>query len=458
VTLEITIPTRPARPYQRKFWRYMEGGGKNAFLVWPRRHGKDEAAMAWTAADAMQHPGNYWHCLPEYEQARKALWDGIDAKTGMRRPDQIFPPEIVTRRRDKDMMLELTSGSTWQLIGSDRYNQLVGAGPRGLVMSEYALSHPAAWAYFRPMLLDSGGWAIFNTTPRGRNHAYKLFHEHQDDPEWFCERLTANQCGVFTEQELERERREYQLELGVDDGDAKFRQEYLCDWNAAIVGAYYAREMAAAENEGRICDVAYDPGLPVYTGWDLGRHDSTTIWFVQRCGGQIRVIDCETATGVGLDAYAKLLKDKPYVYATHYWPHDGAQGDVGIIGGRTRVEVMRGLGVTPIEVLDRELDGIADGIQAVRRILPRCFFDRTRCKLGIDALIQYQRKWDDNAKTFANTPMRNWATHFADGFRTLAMGLPTQFIPAPAQGESDPRYKSRGRGSRRGGSSSRWAF
>jgi len=449
---EIILPTRPARLYQRPFWRYMEGGGKRGVLCWHRRSGKDETCMAWTAADAMQNPGNYWHCLPEYEQARKALWDGVDPKTGMRRLDQIFPPEIVTRRRDKEMMLELPNGSTWQLIGSDRFDQLVGAGPRGLVMSEYSLSHPAAWAYFRPMLLESNGWALFNFTPRGRNHAYTLFDEHKDSPDWFCQKLTALDTGVFTPEQLEQERLEYHRELGVDDGDAKFRQEYLCDFNAALVGAYYGREMEQVEREGRIGHVPYDPGLPVYTAWDLGLHDATSIWFAQISGLEVRVIDFEEATGVGLDAYAKLVLNKPYVYAEHIWPHDGGQGDVGIVAtnlwqsGAKRAEVMRALGVRPIKVLPREMDIFADGIQATRRLLHRCVFDAVKCKDGLEGLRQYSRKWNESAKTFANVPKHDWASHRADAFRQLAQGLPARFSATPLPRADKPgRYTERGR-------------
>lgn len=457
--IEVTIPTRPARDYQRPFWSFMESGGKFASLCWHRRSGKDETAMNWTAAAAMEGtPGNYWHCFPEYEQARRSLWEGIDAKTGRPRLDQIFPPEIVARRRDKEMMLELVSGSTWQLIGSDQYNRLVGAGPKGLVMSEYSLSHPAAWAYFRPMILESGGWAVFNFTPRGRNHAHKLHEAAESDPNWFSQTLPATVTGVFSEEELAREREEYIRELGEDDGDAKFRQEYLCDFNAAIIGAYYGREMEAAKREGRIRDVPYDPGLPVFTAWDLGKHDATVIWFVQLPpGGVVHVFDYAIGASVGLDAYARLLTNRPYVYGMHYWPHDGGRGDVGIIGGQTRAEVMRGLGINPIEVLPRETDVFADGIQAVRRLLPRCIFDHAKCAPGIEALIQYSRKWDEEAKVFHNVAKHDWASHPADAFRTLAMGLPSAYkAPPPATQVDRYRHRSRNRASQ--AKPSRWSF
>lgn len=460
---QVMLPTRPARDYQRPAWDYMEAGGTHCLNCWHRRAGKDDFAMSWTSVAALTTtPGNYWHMLPEYKQARKALWEGVDAKTGKRRIDQIFPPEIVTRRRDNEMMLEFVNGATWQLLGSDRYDQLVGAGPKGLVMSELSLSHPNAWAYLRPMLLESGGWFIGNFTPRGKNHAHDMFEAAQSDKSrWFADKLTVYDTGVFTPQQMEEERAFYHQTLGVDDGDSKFRQEYLCDFNASIIGAYYAREMEEMERTKRIGHVPYDPGLPVFTAWDLGYGDATVIIFCQISGAQVRIIDVAVARGVGLDAYAKLVREKPYVYERHYLPHDADRGDVGIIGGKKRVEVLRGLGVNPVEVLDRELIGVDDGIQAVRRLLPRVVMDREACKVLIEAMRNYRRVWDAERRVFHNVPYHDWSSDFADAMRYLAMGLPDKFsaqqVGATQQAD---RYRAKmGKGApRRAAGRSRWSF
>ena len=277
---------------------------------------------------------------------------------------------------------------------------------------------------------------------------------------WYADKLTAYETNVFTPEQLAEERDFYHKTLGVDDGDAKFRQEYLCDFNASIVGAYYAREMEEMERTGRIGTVLYDPRLPVFTAWDLGYGDQTVIIFAQVDGMQVRIIDVAVARNAGLDAYAKLVRERPYVYERHFLPHDADRGDVGIVGGKKRVEVLRGLGVNPAEVLDRELDGIDDGIQAVRRLMARMVIDRKACKTLIDALTAYRREWDADRRVFHNVPYHDWTSDYADALRYLAMGLPDKFAPVHAGlVQTSDRYRAKMKAAgKRASSRSRWSF
>lgn len=410
-------------------WNYLENGGLRACYTWHRRCGKDDVALHHTACSIFKRPGTYWYLLPQAEQARKAIWTAVDPHTGLKRIDWAFPEATRKVTRNNEMYLEFKNGATWQVVGSDNYNSLVGSPPVGVVLSEYALSNPAAWSYLRPILRENGGWAMFNFTPRGRNHAVQMFEGAKDDPQWFTQKLTAYDTDVFTREELDSERHELQRELGEADGDARFRQEYLCDFSADIVGSYYAKILTELEAQGRIGIVDWDRLLPVHTVWDLGYTDDTAIWFYQMARQEIRIIDYYQASGEDIVHYAKHLQGKPYTYAKHNVPWDAVPKTLAS-GGKSILEQLRAhLGVNTVRVVPN-LD-LEDGVQAVRAILPRCWFDATRCKQGLEALRQYQRDWDEDRKVFKPKPLHNWASHPADAFRYLAIAY-TDDNPAAA--------------------------
>ncbi|PZQ57315.1 MAG: hypothetical protein DI570_20010, partial [Phenylobacterium zucineum] len=196
------------RGYQSALWEKLRAGCKRADVVAHRRWGKDEVALHWAAAAASTQPGTYWHLLPEASQGRKAIWDAVNPHTGARRIDEAFPASVRRRVWASEMKIELNNGSIWQVVGSDNYDSLVGASPRGVVFSEWSLAKPEAWTFIRPILAENDGWALFLWTPRGRNHATRAFEARQKEPDWFCVRSTAIETGVFTPEQLEREKRE----------------------------------------------------------------------------------------------------------------------------------------------------------------------------------------------------------------------------------------------------------
>src|SRR3954451_2958960 len=165
------------RTYQQAAWDYLQSGGKRAYLLWHRRAGKDDLCLRWTKQALMSRPGSYWFLLPQQEQARKAIWRAVDPHTGRRRIDMAFPVGLRVKALDQEMLIEFKNGSTWQVLGSDNFNALVGSPPAGLVFSEWPLSDPQAWGYLAPAVEENAGWAIFNGTPRGPNHGKTLF-EH----------------------------------------------------------------------------------------------------------------------------------------------------------------------------------------------------------------------------------------------------------------------------------------
>lgn len=408
------------RPYQLPLWTALEQGCKRAVACWHRRSGKDDVGLHWTATEAIQTPANYWYMLPQANQARKAVWDAVDPHTGMRRIDWAFPPEIRDATRDHDMLLKLKSGATWQVVGSDNWNSLVGSPPRGIVYSEYALSDPNSWSFLRPILEENGGWAIFNSTPRGRNHFHGLVELGKKAPGWFSQILTVRDTNQIAPEQIERIRRELAAERGDDEAENIIQQEYYCSFDAAIPGSYYGRIIAEMEEEGRICDLPIDPRFPVITAWDLGVGDSTAIWFIQQVNLDIRVIDYYESSGVGADHYARALKEKDYLYEGHILPHDADDREWGN-NASSRVDTLKSLGVKPLKVMRKA--SVDDGINAVRVLLSRCRIDRTRCDRGLNALRQYQREWDDRLKCFSQKPLHDWTSHAADAFRYLAQGL-----------------------------------
>jgi len=420
------------RPHQNKLWQYLARGGKRAVAVWHRRAGKDEVALHATAVAAIERGGNYWHCLPEYAQARKAIWDAVNPHTGLRRIDEAFPIAMRASTREHDMHIRFHNGSTWTCIGSDAYDRTVGSSAAGVVFSEYSLSNPSAWAYMRPMLEENNGWAIFITTPRGRNHAYSMLNHARQRPDWFSEILTVNDTGALTQAQQDDARAEYVSLYGEDAGRAMYEQEYECSFSAAILGAFYALEMAAVRREGRVLEVRAIADRPVHRAWDIGVADDTTVWWWQAQGAQLVVLDCYSASGVGLEHYVDVINqrksERGWIDGNDHVPHDAKVKEWG--SGRTRVETMRMLGLNPILV---PLSTMQDGINAARQTLPFTVF-HPRCETGLSALEQYHREWDDEKKAFKPTALHDWTSHYADGFRYLAQAwrpAPLRVIPAP---------------------------
>ena len=407
-------------------WSYLENGGKRAVEVAHRRWGKDDVALHFTATAAIEKPGNYWHMLPQYNQARKVIWDAVNPKTGKKRIDEAFPEKIRTATRRQEMAIEIKGGSMWQLVGSDNYDAYVGSPPIGIVLSEWAISNPMAWAFLAPIIEENGGWALFIYTSRGNNHGRTTYEHAKNTEGWFAERLTAKDTPVYDEEQLKEIKKEYIRLFGTELGEALFEQEYMCSWQGAVLGAYYARAMTKARNDGRICKVPYNPGVEVDTFWDLGVDDSMSIWFIQPVGRSFNVIDYYESSGYGLEHYAKVLKDKDYFYGNHFMPHDADHREMTNSEiAKSRKEVAEGLGIKPITVVQRarSMDIIIQvHIPAVRNMISLCWFDEEKCSQGIMGLENYKAEYDEEKKKLSNSPLHDWSTHPADAFRTFAVG------------------------------------
>lgn len=445
----IVIPAGGWKPrsHQLPLWRYLESGGKRAIEIAHRRWGKDDIALHWAAVSAMTRVGGIFHMLPQYAQARKAIWTAVNPHTGKRRIDEAFPLELRASTNEQEMFIRFKNGSTWQVVGSDNYDRLVGVSVMGVVFSEWALADPAAWAYLAPVVAENNGYAIFITTPRGDNHAKEMLDMARLKPDvWHAEVSTVTDTKAISLSTVEDQRLEYHAIYGIEAGDALIEQEFFCSFTAAILGSYWGKEMNVAEQEGRIGAFPVLDGVPVNTAWDLGVGDSMVIWFWQaapgpRGQGQIHVVDYYEESGYGIGHYADVIKQKArdggYERGIDYVPHDARvreQGSWGPDGrAKQRIEVMMEQGLRPRVIKDHKLD---DGISAVRQVLHRCRFDAEKTAMGIKGLRQYQREWDQEKRIFKDQPLHNWASHRADGFRTMAIAY-REVVPSPA--DAPPR-------------------
>ena len=415
------------REYQKPVLKYLHDGGKRAVTRWHRRAGKDDVFLNHTCLAAHKRKGNYWYMLPEYAQARKSMYDAISPHTGVKRLDQVFPESIRANTNQQEMKITLKCGSTFQLVGSDNFNSLVGSPPVGLVFSEYAISNPSAWAYLMPILEENVGWACFNSTPRVKNHFKKLCLMAEDRSEWFYDTSTADDTGIFTPEQLENIRQELYSQYGKEFGEAMFQQEYFVSFEAAVIGAIWADCIEKLNFQGRIGKLPHDPAYTVHTAWDIGKKDSTAIWFFQIIGQDIHVINFHQSNHKEIDFYCNdVLRDYKrlydYNYSTNWLPHDAFQDRMGQ-GGKTIFQQFVAHSKAGDIGKFRKTPGVSreSGIQAARATFPRCKFDDFLCEDGIEALKSYHHEYDDEKKIFRDTPLHDWSSDAADAFRYLSL-------------------------------------
>lgn len=411
---KITLPYNfTPRDYQLPLLEALDNGYKRAVAVWHRRSGKDKAIVNYVAKSMYQRVGAYYYFFPTYRQGKKVLWDGMD-RNGFKFLDHI-PKELRKRTDNSNMLIEMKNGSIFQVVGTDQIDLIVGANPVGCVFSEWSLQNPAAWDYIRPILAENNGYAIFIYTPRGKNHGYTTLEIAKEYPQlWYTSILTVEDTKAIANDTLVQER----LEIIKKDGnDALYMQEYMCSFDVPIQGAYYAQQLMQTEEEGRITGVPLDFATQVHTAWDLGIDDSMSIWFFQVVGREFHFIDYMESNGEGIEYYVKALQDKKYIYGKHYAPHDIKVRELAT--GKSRLEVAKSLG---IDFTVAPMLPIEDGIQSVRGVLNRCWFDKIKTEKGMSALRSYHKEWDEDNQVFKNRPEHDWASHGADSFRTFAVG------------------------------------
>lgn len=425
------------REYQKPLWNYFmaKGTNKRASIFWHRRAGKDLFAMNLISVMAHKRAGAYWHVFPQNKQGKRIAWNGrtkgiIDHETGQvkeqGRPFLDFlggpidpktkKPILQKKCNDQEMTYTFKNGSMYQVLGSDS-DSLVGGNPVGIVFSEWALMPEKTWQYLSPILAENGGWALFITTPRGKNHAHRMHEMARESDAWFHQTLTAGDDGtkdefgrpVIPDTYIERERKG-----GMEE--ELIRSEFYCDTEAPVSGAYYGKQMMIASDEGRVCEVPWQPNSPTYTAWDLGTNDATAIWFFQRVQGAIHVIDYIEEKDLPLSYYVKKVREKPYTYEAHYAPHDIEKREITSSEQRIVTAARLGIRFTPIPFLS-----VKERIDAARNLIPVCRFDSAKCALGLESLRSYTKKWDATNETYLGTPKHDWASNGADAFGYFAL-------------------------------------
>lgn len=397
----IVIPYSP----RKAFLPFHQRPHRWACLVAHRRAGKTVAAIndivraAATSKDAYPL---FAYCAPYRSQAKSVAWDYL----------KHYSRPIAAETNESELTVRLKgNGAQIRLFGADNADAMRGLGFSGIFMDEYGDFRPSVFGnVIRPALSDKQGWAVFAGTPKGKNQFWEIKQtaERLKD-EWFLMVLKASDSGILPASELSAARAQL-----LED---QFLQEYECSFEAAILGAFYGKELR--QIDGQITSVPWQSDLPVHTAWDLGYRDDTAIWFYQVCGGEVHVIDFYAVSGASIPEIADVVRGKPYRYGKHNLPHD-ARAKTLASGGRSIIEQLAEfLGLSSLTVVP-DLS-VQDGIQAVRRMLPRCHFDVDKCGDGIEALRQYQREWDEDKKAFRQTPKHDWCSHPADAFRMLAV-------------------------------------
>lgn len=383
---------------------------KRIMAIWPRRAGKDILAFNLMFRAALRKIAVYYYIFPTFTQAKRAIWDSI-TNTGDKFLSYI-PTELIASKNSQEMKITLTNGSIIQLVGSDNYDALMGTNPQGCVFSEYALQDPTAYQYIRPILTANEGWAVFISTPRGKNHLWELYQIAQQSPEWYHTKLTVEDTKHIGLHEIERERAE-----GIMSEDL-IQQEYYTSFTMGIEGAYYMKYLDKLRLNNRIGQVPYENGFKVHTAWDIGT-ECTAIIFFQTVGTTVRIIDYYENSRQGLEHYISILEQKGYMYGKHIAPHDIAVKEWG--SGITRLEKAKQLGVNFI------LSGkqsIEDGIEAVRTTFSKMYIDEVNCKELLKVLENYRQEYDQKRKVYKGYPLKDWASHGADALRYMAISLP----------------------------------
>jgi len=423
--MDVKIPYKP-RPLQKEMHKELKRWN---VLVMHRRFGKTVWAVnqliKTTLTCPLPRPRTAF-VAPTFAQAKRIAWDYVKFYAG------VIPG---VQFNETELRADFPNGGRLMLLSAENPDALRGIYLDECVFDEFGMQNPRVWGeVVRPALSDRQGSACFLGTPAGHNHFFDLLEtakgqiaEKSDD--WYFKICKASETGIVKEGELEAAQAQMTPE--------QYEQEYECSFTAAIIGAYYGKLLTDADDSGRISRVPYDPAYPVHTAWDLGINDATAIWFAQVFrGGAIHVIDYYESSGVGLDHYADILSKKDYHYGDHLAPHDVEVRELG--SGKSRVETAYSLGIK-FRVVPKMK--VADGINAARMLIPKCYFDRDRCGDGIEMLRQYRQEWDDRRKIFRDHPRHDYTSHAADAFRYLAVGLENRAnFQRPAQQVAQMEY------------------
>jgi phage terminase large subunit len=390
---------------REQFLPYLKRSERWASVVAHRRAGKTVACVMDLIIRAIRHKDReprFAYVAPTYSQAKDVAWSYLKEYTA-----------AIPGIEKSESELSVTfphNGARIRLYGAENYDRLRGLYLDGVVIDEAGDIDPRAWPeVIRPALSDRQGWATFIGTPKGRNAFYEIAQRAKKDDGWFFDELKASQTGIIAEHELQDARQTLTPE--------QFAQEYECSFNAAIVGAYYGKDMEQAAEETRIGRVPHERSADTYASWDLGIGDSTAIWVFQIIGREWHWLRYYEANGFALDHYVDWIKALPFKVHKHYLPHDAEARELQT--GNSRIEFLRARQFT-CQIVPRH--NVDDGINATRVKFNRFWFDEDGCGTGLDSLRMYRAEYDNKHRTLKDKPLHDWASHGADAFRCGVMG------------------------------------
>jgi phage terminase large subunit len=409
---EIVIDYAP-RAVQRQIHRSL-AAHRFGVAVAHRRMGKTVLAvnhLIRAALTCSKERPRFAYIAPTFTQGKQIAWDYLKHYTAP------IPGAVAN---ESELRIDLPNGGQVRIYGADNPDRLRGIYLDGAVLDEYGLMQSRTFTeVVAPTLVDRQGWAFFIGTPNGKNHFWDIVRQAETQPDWFVATYRASETGLIAPEELARAR----AVMSEDE----YQQEFECSFEASVKGAVWASEMAAVRETGRIAAVPYDPRLPVDTYWDLGIGDATAIWYVQTTpSGEIRVIDYDEDASKALPHYIGRVKSKPYVYGEHWAPHDIEVREYSSGQSRWQTAMDHGLHFRVGKRLPLE-----DGLNAVRMVLPRCWFDVDRTAQGREALMNYRYKRNTRLDEFdLARPEHDWSSHGADAFRLLAL---QHWVPSQQQ-------------------------
>jgi len=379
-----------------------------AVIVAHRRCGKTVSCineLIYKALIENKEDGRYAYVAPYYSQAKNIAWDYL-----LR-----FSKPVMAKANQSELWVELINGARIRLFGADNADSLRGLYLDGIVLDEYADMRPRIWGeIIRPLLADRLGWAVFIGTPKGHNAFWDIYNSATKDDAWYAKTLRASQTGLLPKSELE--------DAAKSMTQDQYLQEFECDFESAILGAYYGKEMRQLTDQGRITDIEYDPMFPLFSSWDLGYSDDTTIWTWQVVHGEVRFLDYHSSNGQSIPFYTAYIAQQETKYGAkykfHYLPHD-ARAKTLASGGKSIIEQLSvKIKIESMKIVPNL--SLQDGIQATRMMLLRSWFD-PKCEDGIECLRQYERSYNEDKKVFSDKPLHNWASHGADAARMAAI-------------------------------------
>ena len=391
-----------------------------------RRGGKDLICFCrFLLPSAFKRPGTYPYIWPSLKQGRDAIWEGKDEK-GRDVLDYYVPHEMIIKADNADMKLTVRAiggTSQIQIFGTNlgQYEALRGKPANKAVFAEYARQDPRGEEAVAPMLVKTGGIAIYNSTPNGNNHFKRGYYMAKNNPDCYAITATVNDTfdhnnnRLVTEANIQRERDKGRTEDYIN-------QEYYCSFTQGIEGTYIGKQLQIAEKDGRIGNFRYDESVPVYTVWDLGVANFMAIIFYQLIGNEVHIIDYHEASGFSFVYYAQVLKDKGYLYQKHWAPHDIKAREMGSDDSKekralSRLEKAEKVGIK-FDIIDRiNFDSSVDNAIA---ITSRCFFDKNKCGKLLTHLEQWGRKWNEQQQAYSDWERDDVHTHAGAAFRYLA--------------------------------------